>query len=91
MSSDERRTLFAKLGLDAVEIETREAERDVEIRSGSSSFHLRVLPVEDFPPLPSSDADPIKIPATALADSIDLVARAASRSLVSTPSIRVAE
>ena len=29
---------------DTVEIETREAERDVEIRSGSSSFHLRVLP-----------------------------------------------
>jgi DNA polymerase III subunit beta len=68
------------LGDDTVEIETREAERDVEIRSGSSSFHLRVLPAEDFPKLPSAEgADSIRIPATALAESIDLVARAASR------------
>ena len=37
------------------EIETREAEHDVEIRSGSSSFHLRVLPAEDFPKLPSAE------------------------------------
>ena len=64
---------------DTVEIETREAERDVEIRSGTSNFHLRVLPAEDFPKLPTSDAEPIKIPAAALAQSIDLVARAASR------------
>ena len=35
-----------------VEIELRESERDVEIRSGGSSFHLRVLPAEDFPKLP---------------------------------------
>ncbi len=40
-----------------VEIETREAEHDVEIRSGSSSFHLRVLPAEDFPKLPSAEAE----------------------------------
>ena len=65
---------------DTVEIETREAERDVEIRSGSSSFHLRTLPAEDFPKLPSAEGgDPIRIPASALAESIDLVARAASR------------
>ncbi|MBS1882900.1 MAG: DNA polymerase III subunit beta, partial [Actinobacteria bacterium] len=65
---------------DAVEVETREAERDVEIRSGSSSFHLRVLPAEDFPTLPSAaGADPIRIPTGALAEGIDLVARAASR------------
>ncbi len=65
---------------DTVEIETREAERDVEIRSGSSSFHLRTLPAEDFPKLPSVEGgDPIRIPASALAESIDLVARAASR------------
>jgi DNA polymerase III subunit beta len=68
------------LGDDTVEIETREAERDVEIRSGSSSFHLRVLPAEDFPTLPSAgEGEPIRIPAAALAESIDLVARAASR------------
>src|ERR1043166_4638482 len=40
-----------------VEIETREAEHDVEIRSGSSSFHLRVLPAEDFPKLPEASQD----------------------------------
>jgi DNA polymerase-3 subunit beta len=64
----------------SVEIEAREAERDVEIRSGGSSFHLRTLPAEDFPKLPQSQEDPgLKIPAAALEESIDLVARAASR------------
>ncbi len=63
-----------------VEIETREAEHDVEIRSGSSSFHLRVLPAEDFPKLPTAEgATALKIPAKALEASIELVARAASR------------
>lgn len=63
-----------------VEIEAREAEHDVEIRSGSSSFHLRVLPAEDFPKLPEADAEGgLTIPAKALEASIDLVARAASR------------
>ena len=64
----------------SVEIESREADHDVEIRSGSSSFHLRVLPVEDFPklPAPQEDAD-LKLPAAALEESIELVARAASR------------
>ena len=64
----------------SVEIETREAERDVEIRSGSSSFHLRTLPAEDFPKLPEAGEEgTLKIPAPALGASIDLVARAASR------------
>jgi DNA polymerase-3 subunit beta len=63
-----------------VAIESREAERDVEIRSGSSSFHLRVLPVEDFPKLPQpGEAPGLKIPSPALEASIELVARAASR------------
>ena len=64
----------------SVEIESREAEHDVEIRSGSSSFHLRVLPVEDFPKLPEpQETGGLKLPAAALEESIDLVARAASR------------
>jgi DNA polymerase-3 subunit beta len=64
----------------AVEIETREAEHDVEIRSGGAGFHLRVLPVEDFPKLPRpEDEAGLRIPAAALEESIDLVARAASR------------
>ncbi len=63
-----------------VEIESREAERDVEIRSGGSSFHLRVLPVEDFPKLPQPQEEgALKIPAAALEESIELVARAASK------------
>jgi DNA polymerase-3 subunit beta len=63
-----------------VEIESRETEQDVEIRSGSSSFHLRVLPAEDFPKLPAPGEEPgLKMPAAALSESIDLVARAASR------------
>jgi DNA polymerase III subunit beta len=71
--------LARSLGDSGVEIESRESERDVEIRSGGSSFHLRVLPAEDFPNLPQDGADPLKIPAQALADTVELVARAASR------------
>src|ERR1700759_5446531 len=36
----------------AMELELREAERDVEIRAGSSAFHLRTLAGEDFPRAP---------------------------------------
>lgn len=71
--------LARSLGDPSVEIELREAERDVEIRSGGSNFHLRVLPAEDFPKLPDEGAEPLKIPAAALAETVELVARAASR------------
>ncbi len=71
--------LARSLGEVDVEIELREAERDVEIRSGGSSFHLRVLPVEDFPNLPDEGSEPLKIPAPALAETVELVAPAASR------------
>ncbi len=71
--------LARSLGEASVEIELREAERDVEIRSAGSSFHLRVLPAEDFPKLPEQGSEPLKIPAPALAETVDLVARAASR------------
>lgn len=71
--------LARSLGDPTVEIELREAERDVEIRSGSSSFHLRVLPSEDFPTFPEEEGEPLTIPAGALASTIELVARAASR------------
>jgi DNA polymerase-3 subunit beta len=71
--------LARSLGEAEVEIELREPEGDVEIRSGGSSFHLRVLPAEDFPKLPEEGAEPLKIPAAALAETVDLVARAASR------------
>jgi DNA polymerase-3 subunit beta len=71
--------LARSLGDASVEIELREVERDVEIRSGSSSFHLRVLPAEDFPKLPDQGEEPLKIPATALAETVELVAPADSR------------
>ncbi len=63
----------------SVEIESRESERDVEIRSGGSSFHLRVLASEDFPRFPEQEGEPLAIPAPALASTAELVARAASR------------
>lgn len=71
--------LARSLGDESVEIELRESERDVEIRSGGSSFHLRVLPAEDFPSLPEEGSEPLKIPAPALAETVELVASAASR------------
>jgi DNA polymerase III subunit beta len=71
--------LARSLGDASVQIESRDSQRDVEIRSGGSSFHVRVLPADDFPALPAEDGEPLKIPATALAETVDLVARAASR------------
>jgi DNA polymerase-3 subunit beta len=71
--------LARSLGDAAVTIELRESERDVEIHSGSSSFHLRTLPSEDFPKFPDEEDEPLKIPAAALAATVELVARAASR------------
>ncbi len=62
-----------------VEIETREAERDVEIRGGSSRFHLHTLAADDFPRFPEPEGDPVRIPAQELVETVDIVARAASR------------
>ena len=71
--------LSRSLGDPTVEIELRESERDVEIRCGGSSFHLRTLPSEDFPHFPDEEGEPVKIPAAALASTVELVAGAASR------------
>ncbi|HEU5142843.1 MAG TPA: DNA polymerase III subunit beta [Solirubrobacterales bacterium] len=71
--------LARSLGDAGVEIEAREAERDVEIRSGGSSFHIRVLPADDFPSLPAEEGEALAIPAAALSETVELVARAASR------------
>lgn len=62
-----------------VELQMRDAERDVEIRAGGSRFHLRTLGAEDFPRLPAPEGEGMTIPAAALAATVDLVARAASR------------
>jgi DNA polymerase-3 subunit beta len=62
-----------------VTLALREAERDVELSAGSSRFHLRTLPADDFPRFPESDGDPAELPAAPLRDTINRVARAASR------------
>ncbi len=62
-----------------VSLELRESERDVEITAGSSRFHLRTLPAEDFPKLPDTEGDPIELPGAALQETIGRTARAASR------------
>jgi DNA polymerase-3 subunit beta len=67
------------LGSGQSELEYRPAERDVEIRSGSSRFHIRTLADDDFPPLPKVGADTINLTRESLLQTIELVARAASR------------
>lgn len=62
-----------------VEIQLREAERDVEIRAASSSFHLRTLPAEDFPRAPEAEGDSFELPVAPLRETINRVASAASR------------
>jgi DNA polymerase-3 subunit beta len=52
----------------------------VEIVSGSATFHIRTLRLEDFPPLPEPDGDDrLEIPAAAFVDTVLKVGRAASR------------
>jgi DNA polymerase-3 subunit beta len=67
------------LGAGKAQIEYRPSEKDVAIDSGSSHFHLRTLSSEDFPPLPSPGEDPIRLSRDSLIETIDLVARAASK------------
>jgi DNA polymerase-3 subunit beta len=63
-----------------VSLELRDAEQDVEIVSGPTTFHIRTLRADDFPPLPeqAGDAD-ITVPAAAFIETIAKVARSASR------------
>jgi DNA polymerase-3 subunit beta len=66
-------------GADA-SLELRPAEQDVEILSGSATFHIRTLRAEDFPPLPEPGGDTVvKVPAEAFVETINRVARSASR------------
>jgi DNA polymerase III subunit beta len=60
--------------------ELRAAEQDVEIVSGSATFHVRTLRAEDFPPLPEPGGDNVvEVPAAAFVETINRVARSASR------------
>jgi DNA polymerase-3 subunit beta len=61
-------------------LELRAAEQDVEINSGSATFHIRTLRLEDFPPLPEPNGDDqLDVPGPALVETVLKVARAASR------------
>ncbi len=61
-------------------LEYRPSEQDVEVISGSAKFHLRTLPLEDFPKLPAPDsATALAVPAQAFVETIGRVARSASR------------
>lgn len=62
-----------------VSLELRPEQRDVEIAAAGARFHLRTLPAEDFPRLPEIEGETASLPAGPLAETIELVARAASR------------
>jgi DNA polymerase-3 subunit beta len=62
-----------------VGLELRGEQRDVEVTAGAGRFHLRTLPAEDFPRLPEAGGESVTLPAGPLAETIELVARAASR------------
>lgn len=58
----------------------RASEQDVEVISGSATFHLRTLPLEDFPKLPEADpTNALSVPAQAFIETVGRVARSASR------------
>jgi DNA polymerase-3 subunit beta len=68
------------LPAESLSLELRPAEQDVEIVSGSATFHIRTLRLEDFPPLPEPVAGTaLEIPAAAFVDTVTKVGRAASR------------
>ncbi|MGI8460718.1 MAG: DNA polymerase III subunit beta [Solirubrobacterales bacterium] len=62
-----------------VTLSLRPEERDVEIEAAGSTFHLRTLSVDEFPRLPEFEGEAVKLPAGPLAETVDRVARAASR------------
>ena len=63
-----------------VTLELRSAEQDVELISGTATFHLRTLRVEDFPTLPEPSPDTrLELPVGAFVETVSRVARSASR------------
>src|SRR5437588_7503735 len=65
---------------DQLSLEYRPSEGDVEVVSGPSRFHLRTLPADEFPRLPEpGEATVMKLPSPAFVETINRVARAASR------------
>lgn len=73
---DVARALPAEL----VTLELRAQEQDVELVSGSATFHLRTLRAEDFPSLPTPVSENrVSLPAQAFVETVTQVARSASR------------
>ena len=64
---------------DELTLEYRSSEQDVEVVSGTAKFHLRTLPREDFPKLPEAGGQTMRVPSRAFVETIDRVARSASR------------
>ncbi len=63
-----------------VSLEVRPAEQDVELVSGSATFHIRTLRTEDFPPFPEPDGDSaVSLPSEAFVSTALKVAGSASR------------
>jgi DNA polymerase-3 subunit beta len=63
-----------------VSLELRAAEQDVELVSGSATFHIRTLRTEDFPPFPEpDDGSAVTLPAEAFVGTALKVAGSASR------------
>jgi len=68
------------LPADELTLELRAAEQDVELISGSATFHLRTLRAEDFPTLPEPSPETrVALPVTAFVETVSRVARSASR------------
>ena len=64
---------------DELTLEYRSSQQDVEVVSGTARFHLRTLPLEDFPKLPEASGSKMRVPSTAFVETINRVARSASR------------
>ncbi len=68
------------LPADELTLELRTAEQDVELISGSATFHLRTLRAEDFPALPEPSPDTrVGLPLEAFVETVTRVAKSASR------------
>jgi DNA polymerase-3 subunit beta len=68
------------LPANAVTLELRAAENDVELMSGNATFHIRTLRTEDFPPFPEPEPESaVKVPAEAFVATALKVAGSASR------------
>jgi DNA polymerase III subunit beta len=62
-----------------VTLEHRAGEGVISVSGGSSSFSLNCLQASDFPELPADEGSGLSLPTDVLVETIDRVARAASR------------